>query len=592
MAKKKQKRAVKRKAKSKQPRGKPWLMGIIAAAVLIALVAIFINLDLGPGQAVYIGNEEWDNNPINLTLADSSSVRITNLAERQGFDFFLPMNASEPELNYILTIIPNDPFGYTINITNATDGEVARETLFTSMGQDSALLYLDLEDNITDLQVVYQNNEIIVRNIHPPFRPIVIAGVPTLDTTPDTTPPIPPSPDTTPDTTPSCTDSDGGNDIYERGILILPETQEAFEDVCLNVSVRPQDPGRLLKEYYCTQNDPNNLYDQSLQSCPDNSFCMNGACAFNGSESNLTVEVKTRGVGVNVENDSTRLRGIVLEEAAGEVEVWFEISDDKDDVEDGDGTVEEVRGVFNSGDEFSLVVEYLKLNKTYYYRACGKDQADSEHCGEIISFKIGKQDEGVVLKCRQTWSCRDWSDCLGGVETRTCSRIDECDEKLRTNDIGEIISVAKPSEQRACEGTVPTTTTPPTTTLTPVCQPNKQRCMGKQLQSCSLDGQSWQTKEICSGTCDSLTLSCRDGELIPPADKKGAIPAWLFPVLGALGFLIGIIAAVIVLQQRKKYAPAKEYVSKSRARGVSDQQIKSKLIGQGWDAEKVDSLLK
>ena len=43
---------------------------------------------------------------------------------------------------------------------------------------------------------------------------------------------------------------------------------------------------------------------------------------------------------------------------------------------------------------------------------------------------------------------------------------------------------------------------------------------------------------------------------------------------------------------KKKYRPVKEYIAQSRGSGISNEQIKARLVTRGWDPRKVDSLLK
>src|SRR3989344_7282196 len=186
--------------------------------------------------------------------------------------------------------------------------------------------------------------------------------------------------------------------------------------------------------------------------------------------------------------------------------------------------------------------------------------------------------------CTQEWSCSGWSDCQGGAQTRLCERIDNCDDRLFAGENITISSVSVPTPQQSC-GVVEEPQ------LAQICQSNLRRCSGKLLQKCSSDGLRWDTTETCSGQCDSLTLSCRDLTPSTTTTTSKGIPVWLYPVVGGIVMLVIVVGGTLYFYNKKKYRPVKEYIAQSRGSGISNEQIKARLVTRGWDPRKVDSLL-
>jgi hypothetical protein len=69
------------------------------------------------------------------------------------------------------------------------------------------------------------------------------------------------------------------------------------------------------------------------------------------------------------------------------------------------------------------------------------------------------------VTCTQSWQCGDWSECVDGKETRTCTDVNDCANKKATWKVDQIISVSKPAESRACNEEV---------TETPISFPTEQ----------------------------------------------------------------------------------------------------------------------
>src|SRR3989344_2459908 len=192
--------------------------------------------------------------------------------------------------------------------------------------------------------------------------------------------------------------------------------------------------------------------------------------------------------------------------------------------------------------------------------------------------------EGTVVQpsntCLQSWDCQFWSDCQSGRQTRTCFRSDTCDQQLAAGSVLSITSIPKPSESQACISP---------TVSDRVCPPSSKRCLANSLQECPPDGQRWTTIRSCAGGCNSISLTCNDGA---PVIRTPSIP-WIPIIVGGaavllVGFGLGIF---LYLKNQKQYQPLKSYISEAKTKGLSNAQIKSTLIGQGWDAKKVGKLV-
>ncbi|MBI2145868.1 hypothetical protein HYU22_00835 [Candidatus Woesearchaeota archaeon] len=158
--------------------------------------------------------------------------------------------------------------------------------------------------------------------------------------------------------------------------------------------------------------------------------------------------------------------------------------------------------------------------------------------------------------CTQSWECGDWSLCRNGQQSRVCYRSDTCDQQLAQGRIAAVLPTSKPSEQRACQE--------PSVPVAQYCAPNSKRCLGLELQQCSADGTAWGTLTTCPNGCSALTLECKSEIAAPPVQQQPS-STWIYYLLGS---------------------------AEGRIDGMSDQQIKTRLLSQGWEEATVDKLLK
>lgn len=189
--------------------------------------------------------------------------------------------------------------------------------------------------------------------------------------------------------------------------------------------------------------------------------------------------------------------------------------------------------------------------------------------------------------CTMSWECSAWSVCRSAQQTRICFRADNCDTLLEQRQITSVTSALKPTEEKSCQETI-------TTTSQQICDPGMKRCLGPQLQLCSTDGLQWATLQTCPSSCDPISLTCRIESTPPPSTQtpSSSSSLWVYLLVGSIVLVLVIVSISMALLNKKKYAPAKEYIQENRARGIDDEQIREKLVDEGWDEKGVGKLFK
>jgi PGF-pre-PGF domain-containing protein len=82
--------------------------------------------------------------------------------------------------------------------------------------------------------------------------------------------------------------------------------------------------------------------------------------------------------------------------------------------------------------EHSVALSSLTGNSTYYYNASSCDS--SGNCNTSATYNFTTQ------VCIESWSCSEWSECSGGIQTMVCTDQNSCGTTLN-----------KPAESRPCE---------------------------------------------------------------------------------------------------------------------------------------------
>jgi len=202
----------------------------------------------------------------------------------------------------------------------------------------------------------------------------------------------------------------------------------------------------------------------------------------------------------------------------------------------------------------------------------------------------GRFNRTIPDPCMQSWNCGLWSSCSSGTQTRSCVRIDQCDQLLAQRMATNITIIPKPEEFRSCQQTVtntfvPITNNPPSSSI---CTTGTKRCFGNDLQRCSYDGSRWDVVQSCTNGCNPINLLCN---VEAPAVKTTS-SNWAY-YISAIIILVVIIGLLLFsVFHKRKYGPVRAYIEEARIKGFSDAQLRSKLLGEGWDEKKVDKLLR
>ena len=94
----------------------------------------------------------------------------------------------------------------------------------------------------------------------------------------------------------------------------------------------------------------------------------------------------------DIEEDEAELRGKVTE--GDDLRVWFAISrTDKTPSCSTSSQRESVSGRYDDGDTFELVVDNLREDEEYYYRACVEDEDNDTVSGSVRSFETDDEDD-------------------------------------------------------------------------------------------------------------------------------------------------------------------------------------------------------
>ncbi len=209
---------------------------------------------------------------------------------------------------------------------------------------------------------------------------------------------------------------------------------------------------------------------------------------------------------------------------------------------------------------------------------------------DTVAAPIGEQ--AAAQTCMQQWSCGAWSLCVNGIQSRSCQRVDTCDQDLAMGIVSQIVEVSKPVETQACQA-VPVSVPPVTAPVVQqLCTPGAKQCQGITLQQCASDGSRWNILQTCSAGCDSALQQCTPVSQETPRKEQPSF-AWgtVIIIFAVLIIIIGGAAAYLI-EERKKYTPLKQYILKARGEGYSDQQIRTSLVASGWNLRKVDSYLR
>ncbi|MCX6654320.1 MAG: Kazal-type serine protease inhibitor, partial [Candidatus Bathyarchaeota archaeon] len=143
----------------------------------------------------------------------------------------------------------------------------------------------------------------------------------------------------------------------------------------------------------------------------------------------------------------------------------------------------------------------------------------------VNTQNTGNQD-GVTntQTCATIWSCNDWSECVNGIQTRTCNSANNC-----KNNVNVI-----PSTSRKCTATISGTSGTTSTssvssqevkTVLPDMKPNETICAQDYTPVCGADNQTYSNR--CVAESKGVTIAyggeCKKIEIKPPVANDSVV---------------------------------------------------------------------
>ena len=508
----------------------------VVLVVLITFVAIYFNQKGVVGKAVSV-DASWGGNDINLTA--DGSVTITSLPAGV-LELHILTNNSNEEQNYSFSLERRGELTYqfTIVLASEPDRHIAEDIIYTG-GDDRTTIYLDPVDSTPDLEVSYHNGQIIIRNLHFPLPPPVLCGNGIID----------------------------GGELCDSANLNSQtcQTQQFASGTLACNSNCTFNTGRCVAAPPSPLPIPFHRFHGQVTGLPEGTF---------------TLRAKVGGVTLNSTSLDNAGSFDFSINTTGTPSVVFYVVHNDQEVPVGSSRYQN-GGTTELGFQYTAPPVTPPTNQTSNATTPARNQTQATTNQTIPTNVTNRTATG---NCTQSWECGDWSLCRNSQQTRVCYRSDTCDQQLSQGRIGTVLPITKPTEQRTCQE-------PAATAPTQYCSPGSKRCLGSELQQCVADGSQWQTQTTCPNGCSSLTFECKPEITAPPVQQQPS-SNWIYYLIGSL-VLLGVIATVIiVIINQRKFAPAKEYIEESRVEGISDQQIKTRLLSQGWEAQKVHQFLR
>jgi cysteine-rich repeat protein len=201
---------------------------------------------------------------------------------------------------------------------------------------------------------------------------------------------------------------------------------------------------------------------------------------------------------------------------------------------------------------------------------CDKDLKQTRICNEVSGCgREPRTETRGCPACDESWTCSLWSDCVNGIETRTCTDEHSC---------GSIFT--KPILQRSCAGDTPQ-----------IQQPSGQQ--NQQQPSTVLQNQQ-QTQQTLGGTTTftnklSVTQIMKNAKQFVKDQKISIIGGILFIII------VAVILTVILIRvktHKKDYNldELRDWIGKEKELGTSDADIIHILKDQtGWTKKEIMS---
>ncbi len=181
----------------------------------------------------------------------------------------------------------------------------------------------------------------------------------------------------------------------------------------------------------------------------------------------------------------------------------------------------------------------------------------------------------ILGDCTQQWSCSPWSTCSNNVQTRSCTRADDCDVQLEQGSVASIIEVPKLPESQGCISPVASKPAPVPPKPAPKATQPAENCSDK------IKNQD-ETDVDCGGKCKACA-------------KADSAVRWYY--VGG-GVVVAIIIVLLLFLRRgpkldeNTLGRLRSAYSGGENRGMSDEQITEKLIESGWDEKSLKAFLR
>ena len=122
-------------------------------------------------------------------------------------------------------------------------------------------------------------------------------------------------------------------------------------------------------------------------------------------------------------------------------------------------------------------------------KKCNSDllkKKEEQNCGSAATKTASTTD----LKCSYQWDCTQWGSCVDSKQTRTCTRIDDCDAAFAAGKVAAVIHIDQPAGLQSCISgltgslplkQLPSLSAPPKTTTKPVAEKVAEETAGISL---------------------------------------------------------------------------------------------------------------
>jgi len=180
----------------------------------------------------------------------------------------------------------------------------------------------------------------------------------------------------------------------------------------------------------------------------------------------------------------------------------------------------------------------------------------------------------VAEKCMQNWDCSAWGDCVNGVEGRNCFRSDSCDLQLKQGKVKSVVPTTKPVESRSC--VTPITGAEEVPSYIPAAE--EDRYVAPIVQK-------------------PAVMKKEDVSFVQNIMQSKNFNYYLYGILGFL-VLVGIGVGIFFFVRGRSGLDEgtrdelEGVYSTMERKGLTDEEITSKLVSKGWDESVLEKFLK